>query len=77
MTAAEAEAVAEMLTTCEDPPMVEVRKSLGTNMEGIRLEPTEETPSGEPTPELQNPVYGSCEDAQNAGQQRVQGSQDR
>ena len=61
MTAAEAEAVAEMLTTCEDPPMVEVRKSLGTNMEGIRLEPTEETLSGEPMPELQNPVYGSCE----------------
>ena len=75
MTAAKA--VAEMLTTCEDPPMVEVRKSLGTNMEDTRLETTEETLSVEPTPELQNPVYGSCEDAQTAGQQRVQGSQDR
>ena len=45
---------------------MEVREALGTTMEGIRLEPTEE---------LQNSVYGSCEEAAEAGEQRVQGSQ--
>ena len=74
MTEPEADAVVEMLYTCENPPQVEVRMTLGTNMEGIRLEPTEGTLSGEPTPELQNSVYQSCDEAEAAGEQRVQGS---
>ena len=77
MTEPEAEAVVEMLGTCEDPQEVEVRKSLGTTMKGIRLEPTTGTLSQEPTEELQNPVYGSCEEAESAGEQRFQGSQGR
>ena len=44
---------------------MEVREALGTTMEGIRLEPT-----GEP----ESSVYGSCEEAAEAGEQRVQGS---
>ena len=66
MTEPEAEAVVEMLETCENPPQVEVRKSLGTTMEALKPEPTEEPESS---------VYGSCEEAESAGEQRVQGSQ--
>ena len=56
----------EMLGTCEDPLEVEVRKSLETMMGALRLEPTQEPESS---------VYGSCEEAEFAGEQRVQGSQ--
>ena len=66
MTEPEAEAVVEMLETCENPPQVEVRKSLGTTMEALKPEPTEEPESS---------VYGSCDDAESAREQRVQGSQ--
>ena len=64
MTEPEAGAAVEMLNTCEDPPVVEVEvwEALGEH------EP-------EPTDELPNPVYGSCEEAAEAGEQRVQGSQ--
>ena len=48
---------------------------MGTNIEGIRLEPNEGTLSGEATPELQNSVYESCDEAEAAGEQRVPGSQ--
>ena len=65
MTMRESEIVMDILGTCEDPPAVEVRKSLGTTMESLKLEPTEEPVSS---------VYGSCEEATEAGEQRVQGS---
>ena len=51
-----------MLDTCETPPQVDVREAL-------------ETTTGEHDPELQNPVYGSCKEAESAGEQSVQGSQ--
>ena len=69
MTEPEAEAVALMLETCEDPPVVvtevESYSALGTATGEHKPEPTEE---------LQNSVYGSCEEAEAAGEQRVQGS---
>ena len=74
MTDAEAEAVVAMLHTCEDPPVVEVRTALEKTTEGIRLEPTEGTLSGETTEEPESSVYGSCEDAEAAAEERVQGS---
>ena len=63
MTDAEAEAVVEMLGTCENPPDVDVREAL-------------ESRAGEhkPTPELQNQVYGSCQETEFAGESRFQGS---
>lgn len=62
MTEPEAEAVVDMLGTCENPPDVEVEgwEALGTTMEALK-------PEGS--------VYGSCEEAESAGEQRVQGSQ--
>ena len=66
MTELEADAVVEMLGTSENPPGVEVRKYLGTATEGLRLEPTED---------LQYAMYGSCEEAAEAGEERVQRSQ--
>ena len=58
MTEPEAEAVVEMLYTCENPPEVEVWEALGTATGEHKPEPTEE---------LQNSVYGSCEEAAEAG----------
>ena len=70
MTELEAEAVALMLGTREDPPevvtVVEFLTSLGTAT-------GEHKP--EPEPELQNSVYGSFDEAESAGEERVQGSQ--
>ena len=66
MTERESEIVMDMLGTCEDPPDVEVLTDLGTVTGEHEPEPTEE---------LQNSVYGSCEEAAEAGEQRVQGSQ--
>ena len=74
MTERESDAVVEMLDTCEDPPVVEVRTALEKTTEGIRLEPTEGTLSGETTEEPESSVYGSCEDAEAAAEERVQGS---
>ena len=64
MTDPEAEAVMEMLQRCENPPDVDVWEAL-------------ESRAGEhkSTPELQNQVYGSCEEAEFAGESRFQGSQ--
>ena len=67
MTEPEAEAVVEMLYTCEDPPEVEVEV-----WEGLGTATGEHKP--EPSEELQNSVYGSCEEAEAAGEERVQGS---
>ena len=61
MTEPEAEAVVEMLGTCEDPPEVEVLDML-------------EPRTGVDKPEYSSSVYASCEEAEEAGEQRVQGS---
>ena len=68
MTDPEAEAVVEMLQGCETPPEVVMEgwEALGTRVGEHKPEPTEE-PEGS--------VYGSCEEAESAGEQRVQGSQ--
>ena len=65
MTETEAEAVMEMLETCEVPPHVEVLDYLGASV-GVH-KPTPESGSS-------SPVYGSCEDAAAAGEARVQGN---
>ena len=67
MTEPEAEAVVEMLQKCENPPVVEVEvwEALGTATGEHKQEPTEEPESS---------VYGSCEEAESAGEQRVQGN---
>ena len=65
MTAAEAVTVAEMLTTCKDPPVVEL-EAMGNVVTVTGMD--------KPTREPENPVYGSCEEAAEAGRQRVQGS---
>ena len=66
MTKVESEIVMDMLGTCEHPPDVEVWEALESATGEHKPEPAEE---------LQNPVYGSCEEAEFAGQQRFQGSQ--
>ena len=63
MTAAETQAMVEMLGTCEDPPEVEVLDHLGS----VTWEDKAVTgPDGT--------VYGSCDEATAAGEERVQGS---
>ena len=66
MTQIEADIVMDMLHTCDDPPEVEMKRL-------YRME----TKVGEhkPTPEPEGPVYDSCEEANAAGEERVQGSQ--
>ena len=64
MTGLEAEAVMEMLDTCENPPMVDVRVALEVRV-GVH----------KPTAEPEGAAYGSCDEAEAAGEQRVQGSQ--
>ena len=66
MTDPEADAVMEMLRTCENPPEVKVWEALGTTTGEHKFEPVE-GPG--------NSVDGSCEEAESAGEQRVQGSQ--
>ena len=68
MTDPEAEAVVEMLDTCDAPPEVVMEgwEALGTRVGEHKPEPTEE-PEGS--------VYGSCEEAESAGESRFQGSQ--
>ena len=67
MTKIEVEAVVDMLQRCENPPDVEVeeRDYLGTATGDHRPEPTEEPASA---------AYGSCEEAESAGEQKFQGS---
>ena len=62
MTEPESEAVMEMLGTCDSPPTVEVWEALGTTTGEHKPEPTEEPESS---------VYGSCEEAESAGEERV------
>ena len=80
MTQRETEAVIEMLDTCEEP--VEVKAERAEDTDGTDTsgqagagEPTA-TPTLEPEPEseVNTSVYGSCEEAVEAGEPRVQGS---
>ena len=66
MTDAEAEAVMDMLWTCENPPEVVVSEALESATGEYKPEPAEEP---------QNSVYGSCQEAGFAGESRFQGSQ--
>ena len=66
MTPVEAEIAMDMLGTCEHPPEyeVEIKGALEARV-GVH----------KPTAEPEGAVYGSCEEAAAAGEQRVQGSQ--
>ena len=66
MTPAESEIVMDMLGTCEDPPdfVVEARDVMAVKV-GVH----------KPTTESEETVYGSCEEAEEAGEKRMQGSQ--
>ena len=68
MTDPEAEAVVEMLGTCERPPDVKL-ETLGLMV--IRVGVHKPEPAEEP----ESSLYGSCEEAESAGEQRVKGSQ--
>ena len=60
----------DMLGTCENPPEfeVEIRGAMEARVGVHKPEATEEQDGS---------VYGSCEEAAEAGEQRVQGSQGR
>ena len=66
MTKVESEIVMDMLGTCENPPDMDVREALESRAGEHKPEPAEE---------LQNLVYGSCQEAEFAGESRFQGSQ--
>ena len=82
MTQRETEAVIEMLDTCEEPFEIEAEGAegvAGTGTSGRATEGTATataTPTLIPEPEQQEniSVYGSCEEAVEAGESRVQGS---
>ena len=63
MTQRESEIVMDMLRTCDNPPEVDVL----TGMVVV-------TGVDKPTPQPEVQVYGSCEEAEAAGEERVQGS---
>ena len=80
MTQRETEAVIEMLDTCEEPVEVKAERAAGTagtdsSGQPAAVEATA-TPTlvQEPDPEENTLVYGSCEEAVEAGETRVQGS---
>ena len=66
MTPVESEIVMDMLGTCEDPPDFKVETR---DVTGVKV--GEHKPTAEPA----KTVYGSCEEAEEAGEERVQGSQ--
>ena len=66
MTKVESEIVMDMLGTCENPPEVDVREALESATGQHKPEAAEEP---------QNSVYGSCQEAEFAGESRFQGSQ--
>ena len=70
MTDPEAEAVVEMLGTCERPPDVKL-ETLGLMV--IRVGVHKPEPAEEP----ESSLYGSCEEAESAGEQRVKGKPGR
>ena len=63
MTPVESEIVMDMLGTCDDPPKVEVQDFLGS-VTGVH----------KPTAKPDGTMYGSCEEAAVAGEERVLGS---
>ena len=67
MTPVESEIVMDMLGTCENPPEfeVEIREAMEARVGVHKPEATEEQDGS---------VYGSCDEAEAAGEQRVQGS---
>ena len=65
MTPVESAIVMDMLGMCENPPEYEVE-----TVEETVVVPRED----KPTPEPEGAVYGSCEEAAEAGAERVQGS---
>ena len=68
MTPVESEIVMDMLGTCKNPPKfeVEIREAMEVRV-GVH----------KPMAEPEGAVYGSCKEAESAGEQRVQGSQGR
>ena len=65
MTPVESEMVMDMLGTCENPPEYEVE-----TLDYLGAVTGEDKQTAEP----EETVYGSCEEAAEAGEQRVQGS---
>ena len=63
----------DMLGTCENPPYIEVE--IREAMEAMEVRVGVHKP--EATEERDHSVYGSCDEAAAAGEQRVQGSQGR
>ena len=80
MTQKEVEAVIEMLDTCEEPIEIVANSANGASDrdEPERPAATDATPTPtlipEPEPEEDTLEYGSCEEAVEAGEARVQGS---
>ena len=68
MTPVESEIVMDMLGTCEEPVRFEVE-----SRDVMEVKVGVDKPTGEP----EGTVYGSCEEAAAAGEERVQGSQGR
>ena len=81
MTQTESEAVIEMLDSCEEPVEVEAKRAAGTAGTDTSERPAAgeatATPTlvPEPEPEENSSVYGSCQEAVEAGEPRVQGSE--
>ena len=71
MTKAEADAVLEMLSTCPVEVNMLVVDETGEPEMSAEPGPTERL---EPTEEPGSSIYGSCEEAEATGEQRVQGS---
>ena len=80
MTQRETEAVIEMLDTCEEPVEVKAERAEGTAGTDTSGQAAAGEATATPTlvselePEENTPVYGSCEEAVEAGESRVQGS---
>ena len=80
MTQGEAEAIIEMLDTCGEPIEVEAERAEGTSGRDTSRRSAAGAATAAPTlvpeqePEENSSVYGSCEEALEAGQPRVQGS---
>ena len=80
MTQPEAEAVLEMLRTCEEPVEVKEEEAEGTEGMDSSGQGTEKQTMATPTlipesePEMNTSVYGSCEEAVDAGESRMQGN---
>ena len=76
MTQGEAEAIIEMLDSCEEPIEVEAKRVEGVDGADTSGPTATVTPTlvPEPNPRENGPVYESCEGAMDAGESRVQGS---